>query len=750
MPISIRSRLLLLVMSVLLPAIAGALWVIADAFQAERAALERGFRDTASALSMVVDRELTQRAAIARTLAMSVALDQAPSLGPEQLAVFERQARHAMQGLSGWVELRSADRLLLSTRPVSDSAGTPASTPTTAASSAALGDRPAVGYLEREAGERWRAAVVQPVQRRGQTVAELAVTLLPAELQHIIDEQHLPSGWVATVMDNRGTVVARHPDAARFVGRPVPPEMRQQLTAAREGLYQGRAIDGQPMVGYYSTSPQGWTFATAMPEGEFTGRVPAAVFKLVAGGAILLALAAGGALWISRRIAQPVDQLEQMAAGMQAGEPIGPLDSGLVELDRVGAAMAEAARGMRDAHSVLEQRVEEAIARTREAEQRASMNQRVEALGRLTGGVAHDVNNLLGVISNSAYLIERRTEHMPELQAPLGATMRAVEAGRRLTQHLLRFAGRHATRPERVDLALALPDMRELLQIVLGKRIAVEVQVAPGTEPIVADAGELELALINLALNARDALQKPGPDGGHVWLEASNAVAGEASDLAPGRYVALTFTDDGHGIEESVASRVFEPFFTTKPTGRGSGLGLSQVHGFCAEAGGLARIASTPGLGTTVTLLLPAEGAGAAAPAPAREVPAARASSDLAGLRVLVVEDNEALGDVTGALLRSYGSVVQLARSGEQALGLVDSEPPFDAVLSDIVMPGGMDGISLAQTLRQRFPGLPIVLITGYSQTRVPVEQFPLLHKPCSPNDLVSALRGAVAARPAP
>jgi CheY-like chemotaxis protein len=114
-----------------------------------------------------------------------------------------------------------------------------------------------------------------------------------------------------------------------------------------------------------------------------------------------------------------------------------------------------------------------------------------------------------------------------------------------------------------------------------------------------------------------------------------------------------------------------------------------------------------------------------------------------------VVEDNEALGDVTGALLRSYGSVVQLARSGEQALGLVDSEPPFDAVLSDIVMPGGMDGISLAQTLRQRFPRLPIVLITGYSQTRVPVEQFPLLHKPCSPNDLVSALRGAVAARPA-
>jgi signal transduction histidine kinase/CheY-like chemotaxis protein len=743
MPISIRSRLLLLVMSVLLPAMAGALWVIAEAFQAERAALERGLRDTAGALSMVVDRELTQRAAIARTLSMSIALDKAPSIEPPDLATFDRQAQHAMQGLSGWVELRSADRLLLSTRPAAEN-GPPAAP--ASAGSTALGDRPAVGSLERGEGRGWRAAVVQPVQRRGQTVAELAVTLVPDELQHIIDEQHLPDGWVATVMDNRGTVVARHPDAARFVGRPAPTAMREQLAAARGGLYHGEALDGQPVVGYYSTSPQGWTFATAMPEGEFSGRVPAAVFKLVAGGAILLALAAGGALWISRRIAEPVDQLEQMAASMQAREPVGPLNSGLAELDQVGAAMAAAARAMRDSHSELERQVEEAIARTREAEQRASMNQRVEALGRLTGGVAHDVNNLLGVISNSAYLIERRTEQLPELQAPLAATMRAVEAGRRLTQHLLRFAGRHATRPERVDLALALPEMRELLQIVLGKRIAIEVQVAPGTPPIVVDAGELELALINLALNARDALQKPGPEGGHVWLEASNSVEDDIPDLAPGRFVAITFTDDGHGIDEAVASRVFEPFFTTKPSGRGSGLGLSQVHGFCAEAGGLARIASTPGLGTTVTLLLPAEGA-VAAPPPPRERAVPTAGADLAGLRVLVVEDNEALGDVTGALLRSYGSVVQLARSGEQALGLVDTEPPFDAVLSDIVMPGGMDGIALAQTLRQRFPRLAIVLITGYSQTRVPVEQFPLLHKPCNPGDLVTALREAVSAQ---
>jgi CheY-like chemotaxis protein len=295
-----------------------------------------------------------------------------------------------------------------------------------------------------------------------------------------------------------------------------------------------------------------------------------------------------------------------------------------------------------------------------------------------------------------------------------------------------------------MNLALALPEMRELLAIVLGKRIAVEVEVAPGTSSIVVDAGELELALINLALNARDALQRPGPEGAHVWLEASNADPNDLGELPAGPYVLISFTDDGKGLDEATASRAFEPFFTTKPAGLGSGLGLSQVLGFCTEAGGSARIASTPGLGTTVSLLLPAQAAGDGAASGAR-LPGTAAPGDLAGLRVLVVEDNESLGDVTAALLGSYGCQVKLARSAEQALGIIDEGAGFDAVLSDIVMPGGMDGIALGQALKARFPDLPVVLISGYSNERVPREHFPVLHKPCTPQDLVDAIRAAVA-----
>jgi signal transduction histidine kinase len=738
MPISIRSRLLLLLMSVLLPAMAGALWVLVDTFRGERQTMQRGLRDTASALSMVVDRELMQRAAIARTLAMSSLLDTAPALTKEQLSYFDSQARQALQGLGGWVELHSAQGLLLSTRYPPGMPGQPQGA---ASAPAALVETERVGPLARDpANGEWRASVVAPVRRADRTVLNLAVTILPLELQQIVDHQRLPQGWTATVMDGQGAVVARHPGGSSYVGRSAVPDLRPQIAAKGEGLFESTSLDGEPMTGHFSTSPQGWTFVTAVPRSQLAGHVPAAVMQLLLVGAVLLGVAIVGARWLSRRIVEPVVALKDMAERMQAGLPVHAEPTGIEECDKVANALEAAAYAQQRARGELERRVKDAIARTREAEQRASHNQRVEALGRLTGGVAHDVNNLLGVISNSAYLIERRNDGQLDLASPLAATMRAVEAGRRLTQHLLRFAGRHATRPERVDLVTALPELRELLGIVLGKRIAIEVKVAADTRAIVVDAGELELALINLALNARDAL----PNGGHLTLAAGNAGAAEIAELPPGDYVLISVTDDGTGIADEVANRAFEPFFTTKATGLGSGLGLSQVHGFCTEAGGLARITGTPGQGTTVSLVLPAAAATAAPAPPARRQPAAPEA--MAGLRILVVEDNESLGDMTAALLGSYGCRVHLARSAEQALGCFDGgEPPFDAVLSDIVMPGGMDGVALARQLRERYPQLPLVLISGYSHVRPAEGEFTVLSKPCSPEGLVGALQQAVA-----
>jgi CheY-like chemotaxis protein len=360
--------------------------------------------------------------------------------------------------------------------------------------------------------------------------------------------------------------------------------------------------------------------------------------------------------------------------------------------------------------------------------------------------VAHDFNNLLGVISNSAHLIQRHPA-AAELQAPLATTLRAVAVGSQLTQHLLRFSGRRPVRPQKLTLTDFLPEVQKLLSSVLGRHIKIIVHVAPDAEPVRVDGGELELALINLALNARDAM----PSGGELRLRARNAEARDTEGLAEveqRRYVLITVSDDGVGIAPELAKRVFEPFFTTKEVGKGTGLGLSQVHGFCVQAGGAARLDSTPGLGTTVSLLLPAD-EGRADPR-AAESRNETAAPLIAGAHVLLIEDNDELGRVTAALLQSYGAIVHWAVDAAQALRQLDEQPPVDIVLSDVVMPGGMDGLTLARQLRRERPGLPVVLISGYSQAAVDATDLVVLRKPCAAEDLLRALRDALATRAQP
>jgi signal transduction histidine kinase len=232
----------------------------------------------------------------------------------------------------------------------------------------------------------------------------------------------------------------------------------------------------------------------------------------------------------------------------------------------------------------------------------AAQGQRLGALGRLAGGLAHDFNNLLGIVSNNTYLLQERAS-VEETQALIESTLRAVENGSQLTQHVMRVAHPPPACLQRVDPAQALPDMRQTLRGLLGSRLAVHAEVAPGTAPVWADPAELSLALLNLALNALDAM----PRARQLHLKASNASGDGLGDLPaldpPRHYVQLEVRDDGGGMPPEVAERAFTPFFTTRPAGQG--LGLAQVQGFCQQAGGVARIESTPGAGTTVTLLLP-------------------------------------------------------------------------------------------------------------------------------------------------
>lgn len=728
--VSVRTRLALLVLSILLPALLAALWVLSLTYRMEREANERLLKETARAVSMVLDGELAQRRAVVRALSLSRMLEDAPDIPPDTLRAFDLQARRTLQGLRGWLEVRTADKVLLDTRwPLAGEPETSGEAP------GDMAETPVVKPLSIDSKHGYHAALVQPLELNGKTVLNLKLTVLPEEMQAIIDHQQLSAEWVGTVIDSDGRVVARHPGGVSYAGRQATADLRARLATQREGLIETVSLDGKPVMAYFSTSPQGWTYLTAMPRDAFEGMVPKAVLNVALGVLALLGLALLGSARVSRSIVAPILTLKAAAARMEAGDVVNPPPTGISECDDVAVAIAKASRSMRESHADLERQVAAAVAQTRNAEQRLSNIQRVEALGRLTGGVAHDFNNLLGVISNSAHLIQRRVS-APELAAPVAATLRAVENGSRLTQHLLRFAGRQAVRPRTVFLSDSLPEIGELMKSVLGSRIKLSIEVDPLAQPIFVDPSELELSLVNLALNARDAISSQG----EVWVRAMNADRQEATGLPPGEYVLITVSDNGSGIDDATAKRVFEPFFSTKSTEQGSGLGLSQVYGFCQQAAGTARLDSTPGLGTTVSLLLPAKNN--MSTEPALLMPPEGASID--GTRVLLIDDNESLRDITAALLTSYGCDVQTCSTGDQALRLVHTHPAFDVVLTDVLMPGGMDGVTLARRLRQELPQLPVVLISGHSGDVALTDGFRLLRKPCSPEALVAVLHDAV------
>jgi len=739
MSVSIRSQLLLLVLAVLLPGLVGLAFFIGGAYEAEREANTRTLRDTARALALVVDVELRKRAAVARVLSASRWLDSAPHLSRDQLERFEQLARRALLDMEGWIELRAPEGVLLNTRR--DSATRAIPTATEADNPVALAHQRFIEPLRIGASpDQAYAAVVEPVQREGLTLLNLAITIRPSELQHIIDAQQLPQGWVGTVLDDRARVVARHPGGEALVGREATADLRARLATQSEGLFESVSLDGWRTDGFFSTTAQGWTYVVAMPSEQFAGLLPRSVLQVGLGAMLLLGLAVAGALWVARRIVQPVNALKTAAAQVHAGHAVSYRPTGILECDEVARALARAAETIQRGRIDLEMQVAQAVERTRSAEQRLSQGQRVEALGRLTGGVAHDFNNLLGVVSNSAHLIERHSAAQ-ELQLPLGGIRRAVAVGSELTQHLLRFAGRRPVQPRPIELGHYLHAVRELLRSVLGQRIVVSARVAPDTHAVRVDVGELELALINLALNARDAM----PSGGELRLSARNATQDETEGLAghPQRdYVMITVGDDGQGIEPAAASRAFEPFFTTKPVGRGTGLGLSQVLGFCVQAGGTARLASTPGLGTTVSLLLPATAGSGAAPEQGLllERTATAAAAALTGARVLLVEDNEALAQVTSALLQAHGLQVQRAAHAAEALQRLVPPHDFDLVLSDVIMPGEIDGLMLARRLRHEQPELPVVLVSGYSDTAAQAADFKVLRKPCTEDELLQSL----------
>lgn len=387
------------------------------------------------------------------------------------------------------------------------------------------------------------------------------------------------------------------------------------------------------------------------------------------------------------------------------------------------------------------------ITAQREAEEKLRQSQKMEAIGQLTGGIAHDFNNLLSIMMLNSEYLESVVGSQNAARPRLDMIKQAVGKASALTNRLLAFSRRQVLQAAPTDIAALITDLEELLRRTLGEAVELTVGHSPNLWAVKVDRYQLDNALINLAINARDAMH----EGGNLTIHAANfpvdpGLLNSNPEIEPGDYVRISVSDTGGGMPDEIVAHIFEPFFTTKDVGEGSGLGLSMVYGFVTQSEGYVTVDSQVGRGTTFNLYLPRslesvvtlEDAGGTA-----------VSDTLASERILVVEDDEDVRAVPVIILRSQGYEVVEAANGEQAILRFDESGPFDLLFTDMVMPGGMSGVELAQKARERQPGLKVLFTSGYAedfslQDRPRPSQTAILNKPYRRADLLERVRSAL------
>jgi PAS domain S-box-containing protein len=475
--------------------------------------------------------------------------------------------------------------------------------------------------------------------------------------------------------------------------------------------------------------------------------------------AIGQAVATKGRFEAEYRVCRPDDAVKWLASrgtvvADDAGRPVRILGIDVDVTDRRDAADALVRMNQLLEQRIRERTVElEAEAKRRtDAEARLHQAQKMEAVGQLTGGIAHDFNNLLTVVIGNLHMLKRRLAQ-PMAEQSGDKLLRSVEhalqganAAAQLTHRLLAFSRQNPLTPTSVDVNTLVTGMSEMIRRTLSETIIVETRLSEGLWPIFVDANQLETALLNLIVNARDAM----PAGGMLTITTGNLDSAMAvTELAPGQYVALSVSDSGTGIAREVLDKVFEPFFTTKETGKGSGLGLSMVYGFVRQSGGQVTIDSAPGAGTVVTLYLPRQMQRVASHPPTAQ-PLAVAESVPRALpqeTILFVEDNELVGRYATEALESLGYAVLTVASGDAALRLLDNTSQrIDLLFTDMVLPGAMSGRALADHVLAQRPGTGVLFTTGYSREDEVVQNqgLLLLRKPFSLENLASKVRQAI------
>jgi len=732
----IRTRLLILILAILLPAFVAALLAVGYVYQEERRAQETSFKEAVRAFALLVDNELETKEGVLQALAHS------PALARGDFDTFYRHARQLAPTEETAIILLAPDgRQLLNTR-----AELGAPLPTRRASNVEdLIRRVGVDHtlvsdlFVSSLGHHQDFAIQVPVRIDGAIRYYLSMGVHAASLQKMLGEQRFPAEWLATVVDRNGRIVARSRDADQYRGRTLSATALSHFAAAREGVFGSTNLAGVPVQAFFSTVPASdWRVLISLPKEELR-RVPlhAATF-LAAIMAVLLVLASLAASWFARRAAIPIESLGRSAADLAAGREVHYRPQGVIEIDAVAERMAEASRQILSAQAELEQRVAEAVAASERAQSALVRGQKLEALGRLTGGIAHEFNNLLQTLT-TALQLAALTAGQPKVLNLIDTCKRTVSRATALTTRLGAFGRVQDARLVTVDPAEQVRGSVQLLRGVLRQGTRMDVQCGDDVWPVTIDPVQFDLALLNLAINARDAM----PEGGCLAVDAANCTLAATAERTGGEYVRVRVRDDGIGMPPEVLARALDPFFTTKPPGQGSGLGLPQAYAFATQSRGWLTLASTVGAGTTIDIFLPRSLQPLTAP-PGR---ADDAEPGRGSGRVLFVEDDPLVREAVVRGLEDCGFDVMVAADGDKALAMLDAGLDADVVFSDIVMPGRVSGIDLAGILRERRPGLPVVLATGYTDQRAVIPGVQVLAKPYEIDQLVDLLSNLSASR---
>jgi len=600
----------------------------------------------------------------------------------------------------------------------------------------------------------------------GTLVAALDLDWLEQHLQGL-KRTGLPflASGVLTVSDADGVILARDSRHAEFVGRRYPPAALSLLEATTPGILRLRSIDGTDrLVGYTPPTPanHGLSAVVGVHEPELMGDIERGLLR---GGALLAVvslLAMGLTLLVARRfITRPTAALLAVARRWREGDLTAraPACGGGSEFEQLATAYNDMAvalqrreEELRGHAAALEAAVDDRTSALTEANRRLQAEiderrsteaalvqaQKVQAVGQLAGGIAHDFNNVLQAVLGGVALIRRRAADTAAVQRLAGMIEDSARRGESITRRLLTFSRRERLKAEPLELGELLEGLREVLRASLGSRIRVEVVTEPGLPAVLADRGQLETVLVNLATNARDAM----PSGGTLTLGAElvEVEAGSTEgDLAAGRYVRLSAADAGEGMDEATLARASEPFFTTKPLGQGTGLGLAMARTFAQASGGRLDISSAAGQGTTVSIWLPVLPAATREPQGPAAVRRARAVNSP---RILLADDETVVREVLAGQLEDAGFEVTQAMDGRAALELLDSGHCFDVLITDLAMPG-LDGVSLIREAQRRHPGLPAILVTGFAGDAATLAvgaavagRFVLVRKPVSGGEL--------------